>query len=265
MMNLIEKLIEYITTNSKDFANICYWIFTALLALAAYKNAKKTLFNPIRGEMVKYQMKVVTEFIDKHLSKNIHADSVIDYSNILKLTVETDYLFAILNNVVKLENHNFDKPDIDRLAFCQANLGGLFEVIKSLDKQHMEFFEGNFDITKKYVRTKSVKNKEENNQDLSLQRLYVTSRFCNFYSDLENLENNPFIPKKIQIDIKFFHSNIYKNLIIIYDLLATYNLDQNGITYQDVYLQFIDRRIDHKKDLERLRKNISIYFKVNNV
>ena len=79
-MNFTERIIDYISANPKDFINICFWIFTATLAYTTYKNAKRTLFNPIRSEMVKYQMKVITEFIDNHTSKGFNFDNAIDYS-----------------------------------------------------------------------------------------------------------------------------------------------------------------------------------------
>ena len=73
------ELIGYLQNNPKDFINILFWIFTACLALVTYKNAKKTLFNPIRSEMVKYQMKIITEFIDGYTSKGFDFESSINY------------------------------------------------------------------------------------------------------------------------------------------------------------------------------------------
>lgn len=265
MPDLIYKLGEYITANPRDFINICFWIFTGLLAFVTYKNAKKTLFNPIRSEMVKYQMKVITEFIDNHTSKGFDFDNAIDYSNLFKLNYETDYLLDILANETNLENHQFDELYNKRLEYCQQNLGGLFEIRKKQDKLYLELVYGNFDIVKQYVQTKYIKDKEQNNQDLFLQRFYLSTRFFNFYADLLNLQTNPFIPEKIKNTVNTLISNIYKNITVLYELLSMHILNQTEDTYHNIYSQFHDRKIDHQQDLEELRNKISVYFKVNNI
>jgi len=263
MPDFIDKLSEYITANPKDFINICFWVFTGFLAFITYKNAKKTLFNPIRSEMVKYQMKVITEFIDNHTSKGLNFDTAINYSNLLKLNYDTDYLFNILTNKTVSENHQFDEIDSDRLEFCRQNLGGLFEISKKQDKLYLESVYGGFDITKQYIQTKYIKDKEQKNQDLFLQRFYLSTTFFNFYTDLINLQTNPFIPKKIKVAIKTLISNLYKNITILYELLSIHISKQTDASYQNIYSQFLDKKIDHQNDLEELRNKVSVYFKVN--
>lgn len=156
MCEFTDNILTCISTNTRDFINICFWIVTGVIAFLTYKNAKKTLFNPIRGEMVKYQMKVITEFIDKHTSKGYDFDTSIDYSNLLKLNFETDYLFDTLTNEFKFENHSFDETDSDRLRYCQENLGGLFEIRLDNEKLNLEAVYGDFDTTKQYIQTKAT-------------------------------------------------------------------------------------------------------------
>lgn len=149
MCTLFFAFIEYIKTNPKDFANICFWIFASILAYKTYVNAKKTLFNPIRSELVKYQMKVITEFIDNHISKGFNLDISIDYSNLIKINYDTDYLLNILLNEHNIVNHEFDEIDNFRLNYCKENLAGLFEIIKKNDSLSFDSrIIGDFDTTK---------------------------------------------------------------------------------------------------------------------
>lgn len=127
--------------------------------------------------MVKYQMKVITDFVDKHTSIGYGFDKSIDYSNLLKLNFETDYLFDILTNENKFENHSFDEIDEARLNFCKQNLGGLFEIRLDDGKLILDSFYGDFDITKQYIQTKYIKEKEILYKHLFLQRFYLTKRF----------------------------------------------------------------------------------------
>lgn len=248
----------------KEFVNISFWIFTAILAYKTYKNAKKTLFNPIRSEMVKYQMKVITDFVDNHTSKGLNLDFSIDYFSFIKINLETDYLLDIFTNENTFDNHIFEDIDTVRLNYCKENLGGLFEVVKKNDVHSFDStIIGDFDITKQYVQTKLIKDKEIANSDLLIQRLYFTKKFYVIYSDLLNLKMNPFVPNKIKKDVENVLNNITKNLIVLYEVISNQISEQNQTSYKEILDQFNSRRISHDKDLENLRTGIAKYFKVN--
>jgi len=264
MYCITENLIAYISNHTKDFFNICFWLFTAGITFFTYKNAKKTLFNPIRSEMIKYQMKVITDFIDKHTSKGYDFDSSIDYSYLLKLNYETDYLFDELTEI-KFKNHSFDELDKSMLLFCQENLGGLFEIRENEGKITLDSVYGDFDTAKQYVKTKYIKEKEDLFKHLFLQRFYLTKKFYDLYTDLLNLQTNPFVPSIIKDKISTIMSNIYINIGELYKLLSKNISEQTNGNYHTIYSQFVKNKIDHTKDLEKLRATITDYFKVNNV
>lgn len=263
MCELFENISTYISINTKDFANICFWLFTAIIAFLTYKNAKKTLFNPIRSEMVKYQMKVITDFVDKHTSKGYDFDTSIDYSSLLKLNFETDYLFDLLTNEHNFENHSFDEIDAHRLSFCKENLGGLFEIRLDNDKLNLEAVYGDFETTKQYIQTRYIKEKELQYKHLFLQRFYLTKKFYDFYTDLVNLQTNPFVPEVIKTEIENVTRNIYYNIGELFKLLTIHISEQKETSYQDVYSKFVTVKINHNSDLEKLRRTIANYFKVN--
>lgn len=263
MPDFIDNTIEYIVNNPKDFVNICFWMITAFLAIITYRNAKKTLFNPIRSEMVKYQMKVITEFIDDHTSKGQDFDYSIDYHNLLKINYETDYLFSFLTDEYEFGNHQFDAFDNDRLNFCKENMGGLFELNAEGSQLKFQLVSGDFDSAKQYIQTSFIKDKEALHVNLGLQRLYLTKRFHTFYTDLLNLKSNPFIPKKIKNNIDDIISNILRNLVILQHLLSDHISKQTDAKYQTIYAQFTTGKNDHRDDLERLRVEIAKFFKVN--
>lgn len=263
MPDFIDNTIEYIINNPKDFVNICFWMITAFLAIITYRNAKKTLFNPIRSEMVKYQMKVITEFIDNHTSKGQDFDNSVDYSNLLKITYETDYLFYFLTNELEFGNHQFDPIHNERLNYCRENMGGLFEL--NTERSHLKFqlVSGDFDSAKQYVQTGFIKEKEAIHVNLGLQRLYLTKRFYTFYTDLLNLKSNPFIPKKIKNIIDELISNILRNLGMLHEVLSDHISKQTDAKYQTIYSQFTANKINHHEDLEKLYIEIARFFKVN--
>lgn len=262
-MDTFGKLIDYINNNPKDFVNICFWVLTSFVALFTYKNAKKTLFNPIRGEMVKYQMKVITEFVDNHTSKGFTFENSLDYSTLIKINYEVDYLFHISTNETSFDEHDFDEVDKNRIEFCRQNLGGLFEISTIEGKLILDPVYGDFDTVKKYVRTKFIKEKEQNTQKLDLQRFYLSKKFYSFYTDLINLTTNPFVPQKIKSVIEATVSNIFKNIHILYELLSKHITEQTETSYQEIYSTFNKHKIDHQKDLVKLRNTIADYFKVN--
>lgn len=258
-------IIDYFNNNPKDFINIVFWVFTSFLAYITYCNAKKTLFNPVRSEMVKYQLKVITEFIDKHTSKGLDFESSINYRLLLKLNYDVDYLLYLYSEEHIYENHDFTDDDDAILKFCKENVAGLFEAHQGEDKKI--YFDtmttGDFDVIKQYVNIKLVKSKEKENNSLKLQRIFFTKQFNEFYNDLVNLESNPFVPEEIKKNVIIVIENIKKNFKILYDILAKYIGEQNSGKYQDALNEFYGKKITHDEDLKKLRNQITVFFKVN--
>jgi len=215
--------------------------------------------------MVKYQMKTLTEFIDNHTSKGFTFDNAIDYSNLIKLNYETDYLFDLFTNEINFENYQFDELDQVRVGFCKENLGGLFEASEKDRILYLELVYGDFQIASQYVRTRYIKEKEANNSNLVLQRFFVTKKFYDFFTDLKNLETNPFVPKIIKKSVTKIITNIYTNIKVLFEIMSVHIAAQTESTYQNVYSEFSNKRIDHQKDIDDLRNQISIYFKVNQI
>lgn len=260
-------LIEYIQNNPKDFINIAFWFFTACLAYMTYLNAKKTLFNPIRSEMVKYQMRVITEFVDKHTSKGVDFESSINYRILLKLNFDADYLLYLYSTEHIFDNHEFTENDTSKILFCQENLAGLFEA--RTDESGKIYLDttltGDFKSMQQYLNTSFVKSKEETNNSLKLQRIYFTKQFHEFHTELLNLHSNPFVPDEIKKYIILVLENINKNFIMLYDILSEFIEEQKSGKYQDALDRFYTKKINHDQDLNNLRKQITLYFKVNKV
>ncbi len=260
-MNNIYILNSLINLESfKTIINIIFWITTVFLAFKTYYNAKKTLFNPIRSEMVKYQMKVITEFIDDYTSKGFNLNSSLDYSNLIKLNFDVDYMLYTIKKGREIETDG-----IEYLKYCEENLAGHFEIIKNKDFLYLDSLTlGNFDTLIKYIEIPHIKEKEKLHPELQLQRLYVSKKFAAIYSDLINLDTNPFIPNEIKVHLKKILTNIINNLHLLHSIIDG-NLDINDEkTYNEFENNFNSKKINHKEDLENLRKEITKYFKVNN-
>lgn len=265
-MDIILKVFAYIQDNLKNLVNIFFWIFTCILAFMTYKNAKKTLFNPIRSEMVKYQMKVITEFIDNHTGRGFNLDYSLDYLALVKINYDVNYFFDMYEQHGEIEDHLLGKIDKAALQYCKDNLAGAFEVV--IKENIYDFgnpIAGDYDTLKQYLNTIYVKSKEEEHSELVLQRLYFTKKFHELYFDLQNLKTNPFIPKDIKTCVENILRNITINLQVLYEILSTYMHEKNYKFYKDIYAHFEPNKIDHKKDLEELRKTVNKYFKVDKV
>lgn len=110
-----------------------------------------------------------------------------------------------------------------------------------------------------------IKSKEETHKDLPLQRVYFTKKFYNLYSDLLNLQTNPFVPNEIKDCINIIMQNITKNLRLLYETLAFYIPEEKAKFYRKIYSHFEPKKIDHEKDFQALRTTITEYFKVNKI
>lgn len=258
------QINEFFMENFKDIANVIFWLFTGILAFLTYNNAKKTLFNPIRSETVKYQMKIITEFIDKHAKDINSMDIGIDYSSMIKLNFDTNYILKILNNEIMF-NSTSDYEDQEHiLNYCKEVLGGAFEIRDDENEKIMiEKTIGDFDHVKKYIQTELVKTKEEEFSHIQPQRLYLSKKFISFYDDLNSLINDPFLPIELKSNLEPFLVNININLGEIHKLLYKYLNPTEEIKYQIVYNEFYSLKKDHKIDIKLFRESITEFFKVN--
>jgi hypothetical protein len=266
MSCLFENIGNYIETNIKDFVNICFWILTGVIAFLTYRNAKKTLFNPVRSEMVKYQMKVITDFIDNHTGKGMNLEYSLDYLALVKINYDVNYFFGIYKHYGKIEDHVLDKIDRAAIEYCKNELAGSFEVLR--DEKGYYFgntIVGDYNTLKQYLHTISIKSKEEEYKELLLQRMYFTKKFQLLYFDLQNLKTNPFIPKDVKATVDKILQNITINLILLYETLSKCIPEKKFKLYNEIYAHFEPKKIDHTKDLEELRNVINKYFKVDKV
>lgn len=263
MIEVLCNVADIGLNNIKDVINISFWVFTIIVAWKTYRNAKKTLFNPIRGEMIKYQLKLITDFIDSHTSPRQDFDTSIDYSNLLMLNYETDYLLDKLKNQTNWETGAMDEMDRSKLQYCKENLGGLFEISRESDRIILQPVAGDFDTVIPYLQTTFIKEKEEEHKKLHLQRFYFTKRFFSFYNDLRNLNDNPFVPDYIKIHTLALTDSIYENVGQLYALLSKHIGEQTDTSYQNIYSQFEKVKINHEADLDSLKKAIAAYFRVN--
>lgn len=254
------------TLNIKDTVNVLFWLFTCLIAYLTYRNAKKTLFNPVRSEMVKYQMKIITDFIDNHTGKGMNFEYSLDYLALVKINYDVNYFLSIYKNFGSIENLVLGEKDAAALQYCKDNLAGSFEVLKDDEAYYFgNTIAGEYDELIQYLLTVHISSKESEHEELPLQRLYFTKKFHLLYFDLQNLKTNPFIPKEIKFCVEKILYNVTINLQLLYETLSMYMPEKKYKFYRDIYNHFEPKKIDHTKDLEELRNAINKYFKVNNV
>lgn len=244
----------------KDFLNVLFWIFTGFIAYYTFKNAKKTLFNPVRSEMVKYQLKNITDFIDKHTAKGYTFDAAIDYYHILKLNIECNYILRIITNEQIYDNHVFSETDENILKFCKENIVAVFYIKMENNTKIFEVLNANFDTVKSFY-SYSLQDLKDDNSFIGV--VYLTKRSYDFYTDLINLETNPFIPNQIKLEIKNTVKNINQNFIKIEKVLSENLSSSNELNYKPIYDQFEIDKLYHSDDLQNLRESISTYFKVD--
>ncbi|MFV0140614.1 hypothetical protein OBK16_11890 [Empedobacter falsenii] len=263
-------ILDYIINNIlliKDLVNILFWIIasitaiiTGVIAYKSYTNAKKSLFNPIRTEIVKYQIKNITEFIDKYSSNGQNFYLSADYPMLIKLNIDLNYLISI-----GLNKENYDEYQKLLFDYCNDNLKNIFEVYEKDTLLNLKFVEGDLDILDKYLKTKTIKEKEIDNSNVPIQRIFLNRNFSNFYNDLKNLKINPFIPKELKDDIEIIISNIHHNIGCLYNILFKNLNNTESYRYQDIIRKFEKHMIDHKEDLNNLNNSINKYFKVDKI
>lgn len=257
LLKLFESFLIFIG-EYKDGILTLLAILSLLLAFFTYKNAKKSLFNPIRGELVKYQLKLITSFYDNHLSiKNVNEE--IDYLNIIKLSTYCEYILSTGEDLTK------SNELLGFRAFCEENTAGVLEISKDRITQvyHEQLVIGDFFTLEKYVKSKTILQKQASHPELFIQRLYVTKKYLEFDNSTLSLTNSPFIHKDLKKSIDQLRKDIRSNCRNIFEILLNFQVLDEQKDLGDIYALFLDRRIAHEKPLEGFHNMIVRDFKVN--
>jgi hypothetical protein len=204
---------------AKDVVNILFFIAAGTIAILSYRQAKKTLFAPIRAETFKLQLKAFEEvllFFEKHSSLNI--DDEFDFYRILHanaIKMLDSYAFLFFANKIK-------KDEVTKRREQEfQDLGGVM--------MSQAYVEKNVELMDYHLKQPPEKPEALTEPALILAKwqaydhgaVYMTKKFENSLDRLHRFQVSPLLPKDLKALIAAFESEAFKNLHAVGEVLTS--------------------------------------------
>lgn len=201
---------------AKELTHIAFFICMMVLAIKSYKQAKKTVFSPIKTEIFKSQLKVFENVISHFQNKNeIDLKHDIDIDNIIginSLDLFNDYAKNFMDRQVKIESGFADK--------WKDQIAGAIII-----EEHMSKY---FHVPGETVHP-TEPPKEEVPQDPALKlakwnerehgMIHFTKAHANAFNKIKSLQNSPLLPADLKILLKDYEELVYATLNSIRDAI----------------------------------------------
>ncbi len=268
----MKDIVSFLQENSywiKDIFTILLTATGTFIAILSYRRAKSTIFQPKRSEVTKIQTKILSEFLQVFTSDGNSIDKAVDYHNIFKYNID-----------MALRDYNL--ADIEKISEkyieYEQNIDGWFQFLENRSHDFI-MVEGNIHdydtliFEKNYRQRQKLYESNAKEGVVIIHRIFYTKKYYQFHKKLNDLNNNPFLPKDIQEVAKQISKNIALNLHhdlrniltkLVKDLYVAYQ-DENSIAYElisdnfkyQTLLNVFDKeRRHHDEDYVLLKKKI---------
>jgi hypothetical protein len=268
-------MIEFVRENIswiKDLSTIILTVTATIIGYLTYKRARATILQPIRSEVIKKQVEILTEILTFLSSQNYSTKSLYDYFDLLSINTE-----------IFLDDIGLKKMNDDERKSVNARLMG-WVLFLNKDKSEFVYVTGNLDDFRdslkqidKEKRQKNLMTLVKREQDLGLSVLYFTHHYYESYLKISKYSENPLLPistikplVKMKFDGKF---NLLINLeeTIVEHLRGYYDLvEKQNTTYYEVSIlnrkshdSFERKRFKHEDSIDELKNEIRQHLRID--
>lgn len=264
-------LITVISAHSesiKDFSTIIFSLVATFIAILTYINARKTLFQPVRSEVIKKQTELLTDMLQKLFNERVEHN--VDYQGIIG--INTFLLMDECGFITK--DHEQKKERVlaahagDRLYANKDGVLDEYVSVQTFGQKDLSEAELKEAKKKKYDAFKEGK--------FPLNRIRLTPGFQNYMDSLQAFLKNPFLPFEICKILEKLIAEINYNLDNpLKESLKKFLLDlrtkQPGISpdtalrieSSGVFNDFNHVRADHEPTCLQLRQCIRKYLRID--
>lgn len=243
----------------KDFAWIIFTAVATLIAIKTYKNAKKTLFQPLNSEVIKAQKDLFIEIY--HLIKNdffinIDYDGVFDFE-----------FFGALNDI------GYD--------IC---------ISEDFEKEYNELINNGFHLVSRKLSENEINEEKSillihqeaniidappvDGEAVEVMFLQISKKSQNLIDKLNELANDPLLPTEFKDKMNNLISSIHYNFVevmmpilslVINEIWFSEHLTDDEIINirSDYYNHFVETAIDHNQEINEIYSYINNYLKVD--
>ncbi|MCQ9422733.1 hypothetical protein NRB16_04195 [Pseudomonas sp. LJDD11] len=269
-MDWLYKLIPNFNT-VKDIANVVFWISTSCVAIMTYRQAKKTLFAPIKTETFKLQLKAFEEILLFFQNKGEHdLISELDLENILNLNAQEmvdAYVQSFFSDTLQLDvtRRNEEKKQL---------VGGIISAehaVKHLRK--VKPGENSIQKTEEKISQPAILLAKWYEYDHPM--ISFTQKYLDKISEIQRLAASPLIPKEVRNLINEFSNTAQSNLPLIgstitacaKDMTRYYPTPDSILKFEGAWISniFNERRKNLKPISDKIMNSINSYLKIDSI
>jgi hypothetical protein len=257
----------------KNIANIIFFVVVATVTVLSYRQARKTLFAPIRTETFKLQLKAFEEVLLYFQNKS-EADFLesFDLDRIVSLNalrMADEYVAVFFRNEIKV-----DKEEREKLY--RVFIGGI------VSTEHMKKHFEKEEPTAKEMPDQSSQESITNPaivlarwQEYDHGMVEYTKEFQDQLKELEKLAASPLLPKSLREMIGEFHGKAHKNLELTGKVVGSFAHempkhfpragDMRKFNPGGIWNSFNDQREEFEPAAKNILDNINKYLKVEDL
>jgi hypothetical protein len=262
-------MFDYIRDNISWLKDLFTFIFVGtgtVVAILTYRRARATILQPIRTEVIKKQSELLSGLLQILKEYNHSFEAGLDYLNLVQMNV-----------LLALKDYGFVFKENKELSNkINNNLAGWIPCGNSNTLKDIEIV-GTF--TEKTGTAKAndygvQKFNNLKNRKIDIDKIYLTKEYTEFTKIISEFRENPFMPTSIQETLTELNNDIKSNLsIFLKSELEIFMLDFSKEYFEKhhaphfdpvgVYNSFNHARVHHRATLDKLRKEIRKYLRID--
>jgi len=268
-------VIEYIKDNIswvKDLFTIVLTITATVIAYLTYKRARATVLQPIRNEVIKKQVEILTEILTFLSSQDYSTKRLYDYVELVSMNNQILLDDIGLKKMTQKERDEVNEKLQGWVLFYNGNKTDFVYIVGNLDD-----FEKTLEVVDKKARQRNLLSLVDNENDSGLSVLYFTKHYYESYLKISKYSENPLLPIEIIKQLMKMKYDGRLNLLInleetVIDHIRHYNqlTKTNNVNYETVstlnrrsYEMFDKKRFKHEETISFLKGGIRKHLRID--
>ena len=261
-------MLKIIFDNLSNIRDICWILFSAIatiLAIKTYRNAKKTLMQPLRTEVAKKQTDLFIDLLTFFYSDSNAFDKKIHQIYQDLISVNATLLMSELGFVTK-------KPM--PLEEIYSRVSGILILVREGKLDWVKLPETFSPIQSENRDTDStIKSKElyqkVKDGTFNLEKIHLTLEFQKINNEMHDFSTNIFLPKQIVDELNKLESEIHYNISeVLKEVLEQFifELTKKGQTNVDIiglYNTFQRKTIRHDNTIQGISNQLREYLLID--
>lgn len=268
-------VIEYIRDNIswvKDLFTIVLTITATIIGYLTYRRARATVLQPIRNEVIKKQVEILTDILTFLSSQDYSTKRLYDYVELVSMNNQILLDDIGLKKMTQNERDEINKKIEGWILFYKGNKTDFVYIMGNLDS-----FKKTLEVVDREARQRNLMDLAEGKNDSGLSVFYFTKHYHDSYLKISKYSENPLLPIEIIKQLMRMKYDGKLNLLVnleeaVVDHIRLYNqlVKTDNVSYETVstlnrrsYEMFEKKRFKHEETILLLKGAIRKHLRID--